>query len=62
MNNKEYKEVAAAQIKLDNCKVILIGGITEYTECQAFCPFVGIGSPHPLTRKRMSPPPWFLSL
>ncbi len=26
---------------------------TEYTECHAFCPFVGIGSPHPFTRKRV---------
>jgi hypothetical protein len=24
---------------------------TEYTECLAFCPFVRMGSPHPLTRK-----------
>jgi hypothetical protein len=25
----------------------------EYTECHAFFPLVGIGSPHPLTRKRV---------
>ena len=25
----------------------------EYTQCQAFCPFVGIGSPHPFPLKRM---------
>jgi hypothetical protein len=31
---------------------------TEYAECQAFCPFVGIGSPHPLNRKRVLLPPF----
>jgi hypothetical protein len=30
---------------------------TEYTECVAFCPVVRIGSSHPLTRKRVAPPP-----
>ncbi len=28
-------------------------GIIVYTEYQSFCPFLGIGSPHPLTRKRV---------
>ncbi len=32
-------------------------GFTEYTRCQAFCPVVGNGSPHPLTRKRVLQPP-----
>jgi hypothetical protein len=32
-------------------------GFTEYTRCQAFCPVVGNGSPHPLTRKRVLRPP-----
>jgi len=30
---------------------------TEYTECQASYPAVPIGSPHPLTRKRVLVPP-----
>ncbi len=30
---------------------------TEYTECQAFCTVVRIGSPQPLNRKRLLPPP-----
>ncbi len=30
--------------------------ITQYTECQAFCAVVRIGSPHPLSRKRVLPP------
>jgi hypothetical protein len=30
---------------------------TEYTVCQAFCPVVQIGSPHPLTFKRVLLPP-----
>jgi hypothetical protein len=36
--------------------------ITEYTECQAFYPVVRIGSPRPLTRKRVLPHPltWFV--
>ncbi len=33
-------------------------GIIVYTENQSFCPFLGIGSPHPLTRKRVCLPPW----
>ncbi len=30
--------------------------VTEYTECHAFSPVVRIGSPHPLTLKRVLPP------
>jgi hypothetical protein len=30
---------------------------TKYTSCQAFCLVVGIGSPHPLTRKGVLLPP-----
>jgi hypothetical protein len=32
------------------------GRTTEYTECQAFSAVVRIGSPRPLTRKRVLPP------
>ncbi len=39
---------------------LLLVTIFEYTECQAFCPVVRIGSPRPLTRKRvLRPPLWF---
>ncbi len=33
-------------------------GIIVYIEYQSVCPFVGIGYPHPLTRKRVCLPPW----
>ncbi len=32
-------------------------GIIRYIEYQSVCPFVGFGSPHPLTRKRVELPP-----
>ncbi len=32
-------------------------GIIANIEYQCFCPFVGIGSPHPLPRKRVWLPP-----
>ncbi len=35
------------------------GRTTEYAECQAFSAVVRIGSPRPLTRKRVLPPSWF---
>jgi hypothetical protein len=33
-------------------------GVSVYIEHQSVCPFVGIGSPHPLSRKRECLPPW----
>ncbi len=33
-------------------------GIIVYIEYQSGCPFVGIGSPHPLPRTRVCIPPW----
>jgi len=41
-----------ADFLLWNLALSLSTSSRENTECQAFCPFVGIGSPHPLTRKR----------
>ncbi len=33
--------------------------VTEQAECEAFFPVVGVGIPHPLTRRRVcTPPPW----
>jgi hypothetical protein len=33
-------------------------GIIVYIEYQSSCPFVGVGSPHPLPRKRVCLIPW----
>ncbi len=31
--------------------------VTKYIEYHSVCPFVGTGTPHPLSRKRVCPPP-----
>jgi hypothetical protein len=54
-------------LKGGSCSLICDSGVAlwserdysiQYIEYQSVCPFVGIGFPHPLSRKRVSPPTW----
>ncbi len=44
--------------KMDSVFSFTCRGIILYTAYQSVCPFVGIGSPHPLPRKQVCPSPW----
>ncbi len=56
MNVAEGRKVSKSTVskRTDVCMAcVLTVSTTEYTECQAFYPVVRLGSPHPLTRKRV---------